>query len=223
MDVAIGSLLAKNVRLFYIFKNAMKLRKVKPIKNWQLIAMVLALCAIDAIVIIIWEAAFPLKSWRILVDPLKPANDYVLCGSSLAVSTGGDTAQTAFIATLGSIKAILLIVGIILSIAVRKQPSEFNESQTIAFSIYNISFCLICLLAIWLAITDSNYTLKYILRSVVILWGVTITLIVIFGRKLYYISIGKNKAFKGRGSSSFSKNSSVREQNSKTTGGTDTS
>jgi len=134
---------------------------------------------------------FQLKPFRITVDPVKPAFDFILCGSS----AGSDKVQTAFIATLGSLKAVLLIISVFLSLAVRKQPSEFNESKTIAYAIYNQAFCMICLLAIWQAIPESNYELKYILRSFIILWGTTISLLVIFGRKIYYIIIGKNKAF----------------------------
>jgi len=217
-DIFLGSLLAKNLRLFYIFRNAMKLKKVKPIQNWQLFILVLILMFIDAIVIIVWEAAFHINAFRITAVQLQPASDYVLCGSVLGPT---DAYQTAFIATLGSLKAILLIVGVLLSIAVRKQPSEFNESRPIAVAIYNQSFCLICLLAIWLAIDDSNYTLKYILRSFIILWGNSISILVIFGRKIYYISIGKNKAFKGRGSSSSSKRESRPNTTNSRTGTTD--
>lgn len=98
IDIFVGSLLAKNIRLFYIFKNAMKLRKVKPIENWQLLLMVIALMAVDAVVIIIWEAAFPIKAYRIAQTISKPAYDYVLCGSAVT----NDIYQTAFIATLGT-------------------------------------------------------------------------------------------------------------------------
>jgi len=205
MDICLGALLAKNVRLFYIFKNAMKLRKVKPIKNWHLLLMIFAVMFIDAIVIIIWQAAFPIYAIRISPDVSRRSQDYLLCGSQVLADpsvTASDKVQTAFFATLGALKAILLIIAVVLSILVRKQPSEFNESRTIALSIYNISFCLVCILAIWLAIPDNSYTLKYILRSFIVLWGNTITLVCIFGRKFYYIAIGKNKAYKGRGSTS---------------------
>jgi len=217
MDIALGALLAKNLRLFYIFKNAMKLKKVKPIQNWHLLMVVGAVMFFDAIVIIVCEAAYHIYAIKVISDFRKPVEDYTICGTTVnanVFNSASDTIQTGFFATLGSFKAILLIIGCALSVAVRKQPSEFNESRTIALSIYNISFCLVAFLAIWLAIPDSSYQLKYILRSVVVLWGVTITILVIFGRKIYYIVIGKNKAYKGRGTASSQgsfKSGSVRE------------
>lgn len=76
-----------------------------------------------------------------------------------------------------------------------------------------------CLLAIWLAIPDDNYTLKYILRAFIVLWGNTVTIVVIFGRKIYYIAIGKDKPFKGRGTSS----SNMRSRDTSSRRGNDTS
>jgi len=205
LDVALGGLLAKNLRLFYIFKNAMKLRRVKPIENWHLMCVIGVVMAIDAVIIIVWEAAYHVYAVKIIAVPNAPSQDYTICTSLVntdVFSTAADTVQTGFFATLGAFKAILLLIGCFLSVAVRKQPSEFNESRTIALAIYNVAFCLVAFLAIWLAIPDSSYSLKYILRSVVVLWGNSITILAIFGRKMYYILIGKNKAYKGRGSSS---------------------
>jgi len=191
-DIMMGALLVKNMRLAYIFYNAKKLKAVK-VQNWQLLLAIFLLVAIDAVVIIIYEAAFPIKAWRIPVQIFKPVYDYVLCGTY----SGSDYIQVAFIGTLGALKAFLILIFVVLSIIIRKQPSEFNESKAIAYAVYNQAFCIICLLVIWLVITDDNYVLKYILRSFIVLWGTSITLIMIFGRKLYYIAIGKNKAFRG--------------------------
>lgn len=151
--------------------------------------------------------------------------DYPLCGSFY----GSDNIQKAFVATLGTLKAILLIISMIITIAVRKQPSEFNEAKAIAFAVYNQSFCLVyvfrlflnrfqsdsylfsrALLAVWLVINDSNYEIKYILRSIIVLWGCIMTIFFIFYGKMYYIAIGKDHAFTAGRSGSMS--SSRREK-----------
>lgn len=49
LDILLGGLLVKNVRLFYIFKNAMKLKKVNPLENWHLLLMVGGLMLVDGI------------------------------------------------------------------------------------------------------------------------------------------------------------------------------
>lgn len=91
VDIFLGGLLVKNLRLFYIFKNAMKLRKVNPLENWHLFLMIGGLMLVDgiklfsflfyfssninfsnysAIVIIIWEAVFPIKAYRFTSIPV---------------------------------------------------------------------------------------------------------------------------------------------------------
>jgi len=132
-------------------------------------------------------------------------SDYPLCGTN----SGSDNIQKAFVATLGTLKAILLLASIIISWFIRKQPSEFNEAKAIAFSVYNQSFCIVALLAVWLVIPDNNYEIKYILRSIIVLWGCIMTIFFIYYKKLFYLAIGKNQAFSSRRSSSMS--SSFRE------------
>jgi len=190
-DIMTGSLLAKNWRLYRIFSSSInQMRQRKPINNLQLAIPVIVLCAIDAILIIIWEAVFHIVAEVIVVDPLRPALNYIRCTSP------NYTAWTAFIGTLGGLKAVVILVGIWLAIVCRKQPSEFNESKYVAYALYNQLFCICILLAIWQAIPNENYNLAYILRSIVFLWGISLTLISIFAQKIYFTCRGKKDPMK---------------------------
>jgi len=215
-DLVMGSLLAKNIRLLYIFYYALRLKKVKPIQTWHLLAAIMIVIVLDAIVIVVYEAAFPIKTFMNEIDVSNPSLDYPLCGST----SGSDNVQKGFIATLGALKAILLLVSLFIIYAVRKQPSEFNEAKAIAFSVYNQAFCIVALLAVWLVIPDSNYEIKYILRSIIVLWGAIMTVFFIFFKKFYYIAIGKDKAFKNRGSNSTTAYNTRESSSRKDTGST---
>jgi len=190
-DIMTGALLAKNWRLYVIFSNAMKLRAAKPISNLQLALPLLCLCILDACLIIIWEAAFPIHATVVIVDPLRPSENYFRCLSE------NYTAWQAFIGLLGALKAVVILFGIWLAIVCRKQPSEFNEAKYIAYALYNQLFCLCILLAIWQAIPVESYELAYILRSFVFLWAITITLLSIFVQKIYFTIRGKKDPTKG--------------------------
>jgi len=191
-DISMGAFLAKNFRLYYQLFVSTKLVKMKKMPYVQLFLPIAVLLLIDTIVVIVWQAAFPIHVNQKIVKGREffPGDDYMVCDSATTISNRPQI-QTAFLATLGSVKAIPLIIGVWLSLVVRKAPSDYNESKFLAYAMYNQSFCLIVLLAIWLTIEDQNYNLKYILRSFVILWGITITLIVIFAPKIYFTIFNK--------------------------------
>lgn len=83
--------------LMYIFYYALQLKRVRPLETHHLLGLIAILIVIDSIVIIIYEAVWPIKIFTEVIDPFKPSSDYILCGSFY----GSDYIQTAFIATLG--------------------------------------------------------------------------------------------------------------------------
>lgn len=70
-----GSLLIKNFRLYRLFLAA-KDMKVVVITNLELLRAVSALVIFDAIIIVLWQAAFPITAQLQVVDPYRPAYDY---------------------------------------------------------------------------------------------------------------------------------------------------
>lgn len=174
LDSIIIPLLIKNVRIYRIFKAAEQLdSNARCLSVGGLFATYFGLLAFVVVVLIVWTAGWTPVALIISDDPLRPYYNRYTC-------TSPSNADTVFIGILGAYQAVLLLAGIVLTFLLRKVPSEFNEAKYITYAIYNSFFCLIVLFVIWMAIPSSDFALAFIARSVVLLWAITISVLVIF-------------------------------------------
>ena len=106
--------------------------------------------------------------------------------------TGGFTGPPGglvFFFILVAYAALVLLLGVILSILARKVPSQFNESKLIAFSIYNIAFLCAVIIPVFLTVQPFNPYLAWIFRTVAIIYAFSATMFLQFVPKLIGIFI----------------------------------
>lgn len=157
--VTFAPLFAKAYRVWKIF-GGKKLSVVK-ISNHKLMVIVLALFAVEAILMIVWQAVAPLEP--LLSDELQNGrqHQYMQCS---AEGTSG-----SFLVVVAIEKGFLLLGGALLGFSTRKVSSQFNESAFIAVSIYNTVFSIGVIGGIMGAI-DMNGDARAALMLVAVLW-----------------------------------------------------
>lgn len=165
-------LLVKAWRISRIF-NKSHLAVIR-ISNQDLLIIVGGGLLIEVILLVVWTAVGPSKSITLPTDPLRPSLDYMTCTSS---KTGEIILILAGIYKLG-----LIIVGVALSIQTwRIKLKIYNESRSIAFSMYNLFFFLVLAIIVQLVInTGSQRVAQYVVRSAVIILGTAVPIAVIF-------------------------------------------
>ena len=125
-------LFAKTWRIYRIFGRR-KLNVVK-ISNRKLSTMVLFFISAEIVILSSWQA----------VGPLQPVMTTQITGSSAIehqytqCGTVGD--GNRFLAVIGVTKGALLLYGALLAFSTRRVTDHFNESQSIAWAIYNVLF-----------------------------------------------------------------------------------
>jgi len=197
-DLLLGSLLIKNWRIQRIFKAASSLKKTS-IPNTQLLRAIGLVMIVDVALLLVWHIAFTPTAVLNEPDPHRPSRNYYTCNSTVKAewagngnSTIGISAQDVedgFIGALGAYKGIQLVAGVVMAFMLRNTPSAFNEAKYIGYALYNMFFCLILLLLVWRLIPDDR-VLAHALRSIVILWGIAISLAAIFVPKIYFVLSG---------------------------------
>jgi phosphate transport system substrate-binding protein len=126
-------LFAKTWRIYRIFGRK-KLSVIK-INNRKLASMIFVFIVIEIIILSTWQGVSPLQPVLNIQTTGSPPvdNDYTQCG---IVGSGG----TAFLIIIGLTKGGLLVYGALLAFSTRRVTEHFNESQTIAWAIYNVVF-----------------------------------------------------------------------------------
>jgi len=127
-------LFAKTWRIYRIFGR--KRLSVIKISNRKLAGMVGALLAAELAILAAWEAVGPLQPVTTIQILGSPAVEYqyTQCGTSAE--------GTRFLVVIGVTKGLLLIYGALLAFSTRRVSSSFNESQSIAWAIYNVVFSM---------------------------------------------------------------------------------
>jgi len=193
MDLLLGSLLIKNWRIQRIFNAASSL-KVTTITNFALLRAVGIILVVDLVILIIWHVAFTPTTELVVPNPYRPTLNYYLCTSTVPVGLQPRTrpvdVEEGFIGALGAYKGLQLLAGVVMAYLLRHTPSAFNEAKYIGYALYNMFFCLILLLLIWQLIPSSELVLGHALRSIVILWGIAVSLGAIFIPKVYFVLTG---------------------------------
>ena len=177
-------LFAKTWRIYQIFGRK-KLSVVK-INNRKLAVIVSSMIVIDAIVVAAWQGVSPVQPTISTTTSGNPAveNDYNQC------STSG--AGTQFFIAVVVIKSVLLIYGAILAFSTRRVSQQFNESQPIAWAIYNVVFSIGIVAPIVFVISAVGDVLILLLVFVV-LWISYFTASILVIPKLIVVFFGEEQ------------------------------
>lgn len=127
-----GPLFAKTWRIYRIF-GGKKLNVIK-ISNRKLSTMVVFLISVEILILAIWQAVGPLQPMTTIQTTGSPVSQhqYTQCGTT---SDG-----SRFLIVIGVTKGALLLYGALLAFSTRRVTDHFNESQSIAWAIYNVVF-----------------------------------------------------------------------------------
>lgn len=167
-----GALLVKTWRISRIFNDA-DLTIVK-ISNKELLLVVGVAVGIEAALLVIWTAAGRSVAVRKSVDANRPRLDYMTCTTS--------TIGFVILIIAAVYKALIIAAGVWLSFRTWKvKYSIYNESRWVAFSMYNLFFFLILAIIVQLVL-NANYNRKaqFVVRSLMILLGALIPIVVLF-------------------------------------------
>ena len=175
-----GALFAKTWRVMRIF--TLSDIRVFKITNLQLMAKISILLGIEIALLIAWSAASRPHQVLKVIDPIRPSKNLLVCSTSAL--------GTVFLSLLVAYKLIMVGFGIYMSIRIWKIPrKEFNESRSIAFSMYNmLTFGVITFaLQVSQVIPDPA---MFIIRTICISLSTIFTIGAIFGPKLRVVITG---------------------------------
>ncbi|XP_041350597.1 gamma-aminobutyric acid type B receptor subunit 2-like isoform X2 [Gigantopelta aegis] len=170
-SLAFGGLFAKTWRVYLIFTNGAKQKKI--VKDSQLFLMVSMLITINISIIIIWFMIDPLDvtienlpTEFNHIDDIEVHKDIVNCTSSN---------QIYFMGTLFGVQGIILLFGVFLSLQTRKVTVDgLNDSKMIGVCIYNV--VVLSFLGVMVSLTlKSNVDLHYGIISCIIILATTVT------------------------------------------------
>jgi len=163
----IAALCAKTFRIWRIFRRRMSKQKISDL---ELLALwILAMLPVILI----------LTVWAIVSTPTaslekRDGKEHYIC------TTGGFTGEPGgliFFIILIVYAAIVLSIGVFLSIVTRSVPSRFNESKLLAISIYNLGFLSIVVIPVFMVIQPFDPFIAWILRTCAILYAFTAVLV----------------------------------------------
>lgn len=166
----ISALCVKNFRIWRIFKSELKRMKITDFELLGLWCLVM----LPALLIVI--------IWTIVSTPTASIEDrsgekHFVC------TTGGFTGEPGgfiFFGIFVAYGAIILLVGVFLSVVTRKAPSLFNESKLLAISMYNLGFLSVVIIPVFLVVQPYNPFIAWILRTVAILYAFAATMVLQF-------------------------------------------
>ena len=140
LQLCFAPLFAKTYRIYRIFGR--KKLSVVQLSNRKLMLIVLAILAVEAVLMAVWQGVGPIAPLTINVTStaLNSAghniiNQYTQCG----VPAGSSMSMFAVICVE---KGMLFVFGALMAFTTRKVSSTFNESQGISLSIYNVCFTI---------------------------------------------------------------------------------
>ena len=182
LQLTFAPLFAKTWRIYRIFGR--KKLSVVTISNKKLMLLVLAILALDAILIAIWQGMGPLEPIITTINTTNSGgslviNQYTQCG----VEAGNATTLFTVICIE---KGVLFVFGALMAFTTRRVSSTFNESQGISLSIYNVCFTIGIITPIILVISAVGDVLTLLLVFA-LLWIAYFTGGILFVPKLMTI------------------------------------
>jgi len=183
-----GSLFIKTWRIAILFREHSSF-SIFSITLKKLIIIFIAMIFIDIIIILLLLIIDPFESVFISPDPERPVLGYHDC-----IIKSPPYGGYVLLSLLGLVKIALLIFGIICTFLIRKVKFiHLNESKWIAYSIYNLFFCIIIIVILLVALQDyTQRELLFVLRSILTLFSTFTTSVFLFIPKFYYYIRGKD-------------------------------
>ncbi|XP_060581360.1 gamma-aminobutyric acid type B receptor subunit 2-like [Ruditapes philippinarum] len=176
-----GALFSKTYRIYAIFRDGRL--KLKIIKDYQLIAKVGVLLAIDSIILIPWTIFHPqvMKEFSELDKKIENKN---VLHYTVYLHCNGDY-EVYWFGILYIYKGLLLVIGTFLAWETRTvHVAELNDSKFIGACIYNV--VVICVFGVPLAhvLSVQQMTISFVLNSCLIIFCTTICQCIIFIPKI---------------------------------------
>ena len=164
-----SSLFIKTYRVFKIFSG--RLLTPTALSNVDLLLFVGGSLMVDVILNAAWQGAVGLQSVRVVVDPIRPKYDELVCRYN--------SAGMVFVYLHLGWKCGLLVIGIVLTWLVRKTPSAFNEASFMGICIYNVSF-VVCFVVPMLAKDVGGRETTYLIRAFAIMFVCISTICILY-------------------------------------------
>ena len=175
----LSTLVAKNFRIWRIFKYPLKRTRITDLELFLLYALLM------------FPVLLILTLWTIISTPTaslehRDGEDHYIC------NTGGFTGEPGgivFFFILVGYSSIILFLGVLVSIATRKVPAVFNEAPLIAISIYNLGFLSVVIIPVFFVVQPFNPFIAWILRTIAILYAFTATMVLQFFPKIFLVVV----------------------------------
>ncbi|KAG0241115.1 hypothetical protein BGX31_001422 [Mortierella sp. GBA43] len=170
--LVVSNIVAKNFRVYRIFHNIYVAKRV--IKDTHLLKIVGSFLFGNLIIMITWFFMAPPTIEQIMMPDFKA---YWACSDS-------NKSSTPFFALVYVYNGIILLIATYLAYKNRNVAANYNECRQIAFVVYNILLSG-CLAVPTIFLPHDQFLTKFILSSVVILFGTTFSLMFLFLPKLW--------------------------------------
>jgi gamma-aminobutyric acid type B receptor len=188
-----GALIAKTYRIHVLLNT--RSMDIIVVSNLQVGLIVLAIVLGQVVLSVFAVSLTSLESTVHVVDPYRISSNYMVCTFSKSLK--------AVFGVNVAIAGLLLAWGSYLCWKIKDIPmSKYDESKSIAFSVYNVAFFAALVIAIQLAVGNSNRDLTFMLTAICCFAGALITTCVLFTTKV--LAIYKPSALKDSSSSSTS-------------------
>jgi len=127
-------LFAKTWRIYQIF-SAKKIRVVK-ITDRRLAIVVAGMLAVELVLLAVWSGVSPLQP--VLIE--RPTSQVDGAVSHTTHCAMADGAGSVLLGLEAAFKSLLLLFGCVMGFSTRKVTASFNESSSVAWSVYNALF-----------------------------------------------------------------------------------
>ncbi|CAO3596140.1 unnamed protein product [Absidia cylindrospora] len=180
--LVIGSIIAKNYRIYRVFQNVFTLQASK-LKSVYLLRIVVIFGVLALAPLIVWFSLYPVKATSYMVS----MNTYcMLC----AYPTSNKSVDWIHLNIAELICAIicfaLIVIASLLAWKTRRINSKWSESQQIGYVSYNTGLSAIVAAPAFFLSTD-EYQIAIYLKLAAILFSATFTFFVLFLSKLIFI------------------------------------
>jgi len=174
-----AALFVKTFRIWYIFKTS---KLVKPhITSYNMVMAVMLLLLVDVIFNCIWQVGGGMTAKLHTPDSFRPSLNYYACDFSSPVAGAMIYAHLA-------LKGGMLVGGVLLTLAVRGVPGDFNDTMILSICIYNVTVVAAFLVPI--EATDiGGRGATYAIRAFGIMFVVIGTVAVLYLPKFWYVYI----------------------------------
>ncbi|KAG0200058.1 hypothetical protein BGX28_006774 [Mortierella sp. GBA30] len=178
--LVLSNIVAKNFRVYRIFHNIYVTKRV--IRDSYLLKIVGSILTVNLIIMTVWFIQTPPTLQQ---TTLEDFTTYWDCSAQAGKSR-------PFFVILFIYNVSLLLVATILAYRNRNVAANYNECRQIAFVVYNI-FLSGCIAMPTVFLPRDQYLTKFFLSKIVLLFGTTVSLMLMFLPKLWKLFSEHNK------------------------------